>query len=393
MRAASNGVVTEENDGSGGSACLIIDEVAAPLAGQEPVRVGHRDLDETQDHERRDRPARLILDPRATRDFQGFSQQWGSMLAVKLFTHESNAIRERRFDRGPLKTLRHDRRPMPRICGVSIPEVQREARRKHDDLNQTLPSGPRLRQIKRTTRRKKNLELWEKLCRSRKPISVQEGRDARRMPRKPSGTPGSNEVNVLLTPRAIEQLSDRIERSYLRRHPELRQAGLDPRLWSSAAAILLDIHTREQWVPLDPELFVACQPFADGPSDPWHELTRLAAARNYVVRLRKMVRSLRRELRSEIRRAEVAIEKGELAEVVLLGPFKGSSPLGRYLVACRLNLPDLAERFREPARAQHFASPLYRKAAEGLAPGDPYPVLSLLPTTIRPTGSSSFCLN
>ena len=199
---------------------------------------------------------------------------------------------------------------------------------------------------------------------------------------------------MLLTPRAIEQLSDRIERAYLRRRPEWSQAGLDPRLWSAAAAILLVAHRRESWVPLDPELFVACQPEPDGSSDPWGELTRAASARHYISRLRSIIRSLRRELRAEIRRAETAVLRGEIVEVVLLGPLKGSSPLGRYLAASRLGVPDLADRFRDEARLQHFACPLYRLAAAGLAPGDPYPVLSLLPAMLRPSESSpSFSLN
>ena len=64
---------------------------------------------------------------------------------------------------------------------------------------------------------------------------------------------------MITTPRAIEQMSDRIEQAYLRRRPEWRQAGLDPRLWSAAAAMLMDARLQEPWVPLDPELFVTCQ--------------------------------------------------------------------------------------------------------------------------------------
>ncbi len=199
---------------------------------------------------------------------------------------------------------------------------------------------------------------------------------------------------MLLTPRATEQLSDRIELAYLRRRPEWRQSGLDPRLWTAAAAILLEVHRRESWVPLDPELFVACQPDSQGASDPWSELTRAVSGRRYLCRLRKIVRGLRRELRGEIRRVEAAVARGESPEVAVCGaPKKSLSPLGRYLAACRLGIPDHADRFLAEARDQHFACPLYRQASLGLAPGDPYPVLPLFANSIRPVDSHAYSLN
>ena len=195
---------------------------------------------------------------------------------------------------------------------------------------------------------------------------------------------------MILTPRAIEQLADRIERAYLRRRPEWRQAGLDPRLWSAAAAILTEAHRREPWLPLDPELFVASQAPA---SDPWHELTRAASGRQYTSRVRRIVRGLRRELREEIRRVEAAISKGVSLEVILLGPSRQLSALGRFLAATGHDRPDLAARFEAEALRQHAACPLYREAARGLIPGDGYPILPLLPESSRASAIRQFSLN
>lgn len=195
---------------------------------------------------------------------------------------------------------------------------------------------------------------------------------------------------MIITPRAIEQIADRIERAFLRRRPEWRQAGLDPRLWSAAGAILMDAHRRSPWLPLDPELFVASQA---PESDPWRELTRATSGRRYLSRVRKIVRGLRRELRDELRRVEVAIRRGSPLEVILLGPSRHLSPLGRYLAAISRDRSDLAARFEEEARLQHAACPLYRQAAEGLVADDAYLILPILPEPLRTPGSSQFSLN
>src|SRR3954447_20500366 len=93
------------------------------------------------------------------------------------------------------------------------------------------------------------------------------------------------EAIVLLTPRAIEQVADRIERAYLRRCPQWRHAHLDPRLWAAAAELLVDVNRREAWVPLDPELFVASQVENAPGSDPWIELTRPSSQVRYLSRV------------------------------------------------------------------------------------------------------------
>ena len=201
------------------------------------------------------------------------------------------------------------------------------------------------------------------------------------------------EVPVLLTPRSVDHFSDRIERAYLRRRPEWRQTGLDPRLWVAAAAILLESHRRDPGLPLDPELFVTCQPDPKTTSDPWRELTRAASGRRFASRVRKIVRGLRSELRGELRRIERAVGRGNAIEAVLLATDARLSALGRYLAASRMGRSDLMDRLRPQAREQHRACPLYRQACEGLAPGDDYPFLPLLPEVARHPGFLEFSLN
>lgn len=179
---------------------------------------------------------------------------------------------------------------------------------------------------------------------------------------------------MLLTPRAIEHVADRIERAYLRRCSQWRHAHLDPRLWVAAAELLVDVNRREAWVPLDPELFVASQVENAPGSDPWLELTRPSSQIRYMSRVRKIVRGLRRELRRELRQIEVALQGGESLEVVLLGPSRGLTALGRYLAACQYGRTDLAYRFRHEARDQDAACPLYRQSALGLIPDHAYPI-------------------
>lgn len=198
---------------------------------------------------------------------------------------------------------------------------------------------------------------------------------------------------MIITPRAIEQISDRIERAYLRRRPEWRQMGLDPRLWSASAAILMDARLQEPWVPLDPELFVACQTIGSTSTDPWRELTRGASRRRYLSRIRGIVLGLRRELRQELRRVATLVRRGESLDVVLMRPSRNLSALGCYLAATRFGRPDLSDHFLTEARAQHEACPLYSRAASGLVPDADYPVLPLFPEVLRPPGSFHFSLN
>lgn len=198
---------------------------------------------------------------------------------------------------------------------------------------------------------------------------------------------------MIITPRAIEQISDRIERAFLRRRPEWRQVGLDPRLWSASAAILMDARLQEPWVPLDPELFVACQTTGATSTDPWRELTRGAARRRYLCQVRRIVLGLRRELRQELRRVDTLVHRGESLDIALLRPSRHLSPLGCYLAASRCGRSDLSDHFLAAARVQHEACPLYRRAAIGLIPDADYPVLPLFPELLRSPGSFHFSLN
>lgn len=173
--------------------------------------------------------------------------------------------------------------------------------------------------------------------------------------------------------RAIEQVADRIERAYRRRHPFWRRVGTDAGAWTAAARALLALHRSDPAIPLDPELFVACQPAAGPLADPWHELTRPSALGRYRVRVRQIVRSLRRELDEEVRRAERRAHRGEDLEAILRSRSRQLSPLGRFVLAHRAGRPDLAEPFRAAAQEQHRSCPLYRDACRDLLPAGAYP--------------------
>ena len=198
---------------------------------------------------------------------------------------------------------------------------------------------------------------------------------------------------MIISPRAVEQISDRIEQAYLRRRPEWRQAGLDPRLWVASAAILIDAHRADYSIPMDPELFVVCQTAKTTDSDPWRELTRASSRRRYLACVRQIVLRLRRELRNELRRIARAEARGKDLKSILLGTFRSISPLGCYLAACLRGRTDLAELLREGARAQHAVCPLYLEAAIGLVPECDYPVVQLFPQSFKPLGSLQSSLN
>lgn len=186
-------------------------------------------------------------------------------------------------------------------------------------------------------------------------------------------------VIVLITPRAIEKVADRIERAYARRHPQGIASPPDSRLWDVVARALVEAHRVSPWLPLDPELFVASQPTSSPLADPWESLAPVPATRRYRRRILQIVRSLRRELRGEIRSAEAQLRRGRSPESVLRRRTRTLSPLGCYLIAYRIGRPDLAARFQAGAQDQHAACPLYRLACRGLVSDAAYPVLELLP--------------
>jgi len=178
---------------------------------------------------------------------------------------------------------------------------------------------------------------------------------------------------------AIEDVALRIERAYLRRHPDWRRAGVPAQVWSIAASTLVDLHRQDPALPIDPELFVATLPPSESDGDPWEDLTQAAAVRSYRRRVRRIVRTLRRELRDEVRHAESRIEDGEPIESVLLVPSRALSALGCYIVARRADRLDLAEGFRTEAEAQHRACPLYRPSSRPMLASEAYPVYDHLP--------------
>lgn len=185
------------------------------------------------------------------------------------------------------------------------------------------------------------------------------------------------EVTVLATQATLDGLAERIEQAYrLRRSGWYRGCSTD-RVWSTAAAILVQLHQEDPTLPIDPELYVAVQPVSTpgaGFDDPWVGLTQAAAARRYRRRVREMIRELRVELRAEVRFAERRISRGEAIGKVLLSPHQRLSPLGCYIVAIRAERIDLGERFRVAAVEQHRSCPLYRAASGQLLPPDFYPV-------------------
>lgn len=184
---------------------------------------------------------------------------------------------------------------------------------------------------------------------------------------------------LVLPPRTLLRLADRIERAYLRRRPEVNQELAYPGVWTTAAGLLLDLHRANPDMPLDPELFVAAQKLAPGGARPWIELTRPASILVYQRRVRRIVRQLRQELTSEIRHAEKQITRGRSIDTVLLQRDAKLSPLGRYLVAIRAGDHGLACELQDAAREQHRSCPLYRMAAAELVAPECYPVFEFVP--------------
>jgi hypothetical protein len=187
----------------------------------------------------------------------------------------------------------------------------------------------------------------------------------------------ASEVTVLATQATLDGLAARIERAYRLRRTGWYRGYSTARVWSTAAAILVQLHQEDPTLPLDPELYVAVQPVCGpdaGFDDPWVRLTQAAAVRRYRRRVHEMIRSLRTELRSEVRFAERRISGGETIGKVLLSSHQRLSPLGCYIVAIRAERSDLGERFRLEAVKQHRSCPLYRAASRQLLPPQFYPV-------------------
>jgi hypothetical protein len=181
------------------------------------------------------------------------------------------------------------------------------------------------------------------------------------------------EVTVAATQDQIDVLARRIEHAYRLRRPGWHGQCSTSRVWAAAAGALLRAHEADGDCPPDPELFVAAQPLDPCFADPWRDLAHEAAAEHYGQRVRAIIRSLRAELRDEIRLAERRVANGRPLTQVLTGASHRLSPLGRYIIARRAGRPALADRFRDAAVLQHESCPLYQQASSPLLPADSYP--------------------
>jgi hypothetical protein len=172
----------------------------------------------------------------------------------------------------------------------------------------------------------------------------------------------------------IENLADRIERAYRLRRTGWYRGCSTSRVWTTAAALLVQAHQDDPALPLDPELYVAVQPSDATFDDPWLSLAQPSAVRRYRRAVRKMISGLRAELSAEVRTAQRRIVRGEAIDSVLLDPENRLSPLSRYITALRAGRHELGEHLRPAAGAQHRCCPLYRPACRPLLPPEHYPV-------------------
>ena len=178
---------------------------------------------------------------------------------------------------------------------------------------------------------------------------------------------------MLPTQETIDQLANRIERAFTLRSSAWYRGCSTTRVWSAGATILWQVSCEDPEIPLDPELFVASQPINAPYADPWTCLALAEAGQRYRLRVRRIIRQLRLELKREIRRAEELVSEGRALAAVLRARDSRLSPLGLYITAQRAGRPDLAERLRSGAVEQHKCCPLYRSASLSLLPAELYP--------------------
>jgi hypothetical protein len=194
---------------------------------------------------------------------------------------------------------------------------------------------------------------------------------------------------LVLPPRTIELIAERIERAYRRRHTERYRGGDHAVVWGLVATALIELHRADPGLPLDPELYVAAQRRNRLWADPWQDLVGDEPARRYSRTVRKIIRQLRCELRDELRYASALRRRHGSLETIVSSQGKHTksiSPLGRFIIAHRAGRADLMDRVRSEACDQHWSCPLYRQAcASWLAPGA-YPVRDVLPF-----GDASVC--
>jgi len=144
-------------------------------------------------------------------------------------------------------------------------------------------------------------------------------------------------------------------------------------VWAQAAHYLWQAHAEApESVPLDAELYVAAQDISGQFANPWFDLARPEAIRQYRSRVDQIVGQLRSELKKEIGRAERAIRHGEAIHKVLRPGNRRLSPLGCYITALRSGRADLARRLTNSAAQQHHSCPLYRAASSALISAEHY---------------------
>lgn len=184
---------------------------------------------------------------------------------------------------------------------------------------------------------------------------------------------------LVLPPRTVERIAERIERAYRRRHVERYRGGEHSGVWGVVANTLVDLHRADPSLPLDPELFVAAQRRNTLWADPWQDLAAASSVRRYRRTVRKIVRQLREEIRGELRHATALKRRKGSLETIVCSRSTALSPLGRYILAHREGRPDLAEQVRSDACDQHWSCPLYRRACAAWIPPGAYPVSEVLP--------------
>ena len=147
---------------------------------------------------------------------------------------------------------------------------------------------------------------------------------------------------VLPTQETLDRLADRIERAFTLRRSNWYRGCSTPRVWSVAATILWEAHSKDSAIPLDPELFVASQPLAAAFADPWSSLAQPEAGQRYKNNVRRIIRRLRNELKREVLRVDNLLRQGRPLRRIIAAPNARLSPLGLYIAAHPAARPDLA---------------------------------------------------
>jgi hypothetical protein len=195
---------------------------------------------------------------------------------------------------------------------------------------------------------------------------------------------------VLMMPSqtTITEIADRIEMAYARKTADLISMRSSGGVWEAAATGLLMLAESDPTIPVDAELFVAVQP-VKGWSDPWGDLASQLALMRYHREVKQIIAQLRSEIKAEMTYARKRFLSGISTTKILTDAADRLSPLGRYILAYRAGLFEMAERIRPDAERQHRACPLYQAACKGLIDDSVYPkprTTDLIPGLVIPAG-------